>query len=246
VRLPRSFAARTPPGALAERMDDPAVDAETLRACLKSLASVNRASFGYRPTIAFVDRLAARHAADRPLRILDVGSGYGDTLRAVARHLSRRGVAASLTGADLNPDATRAATEATRAMPGPGPVTVDFVTRDARALGGEEMPDGIVSGLFAHHLEDQEIVPFLSWMERTARIGWFVNDLHRSRFAATGFGLLATLALRHPFVRHDGPVSFARAFRRTDWERLLAEAGIDGARIYVGAPFRLCVERLHG
>lgn len=243
MTLPRSFATRTPPSALRERMDDPAVDFETFRACLSSLATVNRASLGYGPTLRFVERVAARHGRARPLRILDVGSGYGDGLRAVARRLDGLGIAAELTGADLNPHAARAAYEA--APPGTPRVSIRYVTRDARALGDEEVPDAIVSSLFCHHLEDAEIVPFLRWMDDTARVGWFVNDLYRSRLAAVGFRVLATASLRHPFVRHDGPVSFARAFRRGDWERLLAEAEVTGARIFLGAPFRLCVEKLH-
>jgi 2-polyprenyl-3-methyl-5-hydroxy-6-metoxy-1,4-benzoquinol methylase len=244
VSLPRSFAGRTAPATLPERMDDPAVEYETFRACLSSLATVNAASFGYRPTLRFVDRLIARHGGSRPLRLLDVGSGYGDTLRAVARRLAARGVPAELVGADLNPHAARAAAEA--ASPPAGPVAIRYETRDARALGEEEAFDGILCALFTHHLEDDELVPFLRWMEGAAGTGWFVNDLYRSRFAATGFGVLATVFLRHPFVRHDGPVSFARAFRRADWERLLAEAGIGDAQIFIGAPFRLCVERLRG
>jgi 2-polyprenyl-3-methyl-5-hydroxy-6-metoxy-1,4-benzoquinol methylase len=243
VTLPRSFAARTPPAALAELMDDPSVDEETFRACLESLATVNRASFGYRPTRRFVARAAARHGRARPLRILDVGSGYGDGLRALARRLASRKIAAELTGADLNPHAARVATAATQ--PPPAPVSIRYVTRDARALGEEEAPDIILSALFCHHLEDDELTAFLRWMDKTARLGWFVNDLYRSRFAALGFGALATATLRHPFVRHDGPVSFARAFRKADWQARLAEAGIDGARIFIGAPFRLCVEKFN-
>jgi len=243
VTLRRSFATRTAPSALSERMEDPAVDEETFRDCLASLASVNRASFGYGPTLRFAQRVVERHGRARPLRILDVGSGYGDTLRALARRLDTLAVPAELTGADLNPDAARAAAKAP--PPDTPRVSIRYVTRDARALGAAEAPDAIVSALFCHHLEDAEIVAFLRFMEETARIGWFVNDLYRSGFAARGFGALATLTLRHPIVRHDGPVSFARAFRRADWERLLAEAGVTGARIFIGAPFRLCVEKLH-
>ena len=225
-------------------MDDPSVDTDTLRACLESLATVNTVSLGHRPTVRFVERAAARHQNGRPLSVLDVGSGYGDGLRAVARRLSAQAIPADLTGADLNPDATRIAAEVT-AVP-PQPVTIGWVTQDARTLGDAERPDVILSALFCHHLEDDELVGFLRWMDRTARIGWFVNDLYRSRVAAAGFRALATATRRHPFVRHDGPVSFARAFRKPDWDDALRRAGIAGARVFIGAPFRLCVEKLGG
>jgi SAM-dependent methyltransferase len=227
---------RAAPRDLPELIDGP-LDAATRVACLRSLATVNRASLGHRPSVEFALRVAAR--TGRPVRLLDVGSGYGDTLRAIARAFARRGIAAHLVGADLDPDATAAARAATGPVPG---VTLEFVTADARSLAGAA--DGILSALFAHHLADEEIVAFLRFMEASSAVGWFVNDLYRSRLAAEGFRVLATLSLRHPIVRHDGPVSFRRSFRRADWERLLAAAGIADARLFVGAPFRLCVERL--
>ncbi|MEM7695697.1 MAG: methyltransferase domain-containing protein [Pseudomonadota bacterium] len=240
MSLPRSFAARTPPHALPERMDT-LEDEATLHACLKSLARVNRWSLGHGPTVRFVASLAAREGA--PLRVLDVGSGYGDGLRALARGLARRGIRANLTGADLNPLAGRLA-----ASVGAPPRGIDlrYITADARTLAIQEPFDVITCSLFTHHLEDDEVVAFLRLMDGAARRGWFINDLYRSRFAAVGFGALATVLRQHPIVRHDGPVSFARAFRRRDWSERLAEASVHGATTFIGAPFRLCVGKVHG
>ena len=53
---------------------------------------------------------------------------------------------------------------------------------------------------------------------------------------------LAAIARWHPIVRHDGRVSIARSFRPPEWRAILAEAGIDGARVFRAFPFRLCVE----
>ena len=41
-------------------------------------------------------------------------------------------------------------------------------------------------------------------------------------------------------VRHDAPVSVARAFTREDWDRLLVQAGLDPAKVSVEwfFPFR--------
>jgi len=35
--------------------------------------------------------------------------------------------------------------------------------------------DIVVSSLMAHHLEDEEIVALLRWMEATAQVGWFIT-----------------------------------------------------------------------
>ena len=238
------FSERTRPADLLEWMDGEDVDEQTFRECVKSLARVNVVSLGHRPSVAFA--LAAARRIDRPLRLLDVGSGYGDTLRAIARALQRQNLSAELVGADLNPHATAVAQAASE--PAYGKVNLTFHTADARDLAVEAEPfDVIISALFTHHLDNDEVVEFILGMEAQTKVGWFVNDLFRSKFAAVGFGALATVAAQHPFVRHDGPVSFARAFRRSDWVRLLSAAGIpaEDVEIAIPVPFRMCLTRWH-
>jgi hypothetical protein len=105
--------------------------------------------------------------------------------------------------------------------------------------------DIVASSLTAHHLEDEEIVALLRWMEATARVGWFMNDLERSERACRMFAWVARVLGWHPFVRHDGPVSFRRAFRKEDWVRLLAAADVppDAVTVELWRPGRLCVGR---
>ena len=137
---------------------------------------------------------------------------------------------------------------------------VVFVTVAAGVSGCELLADAVRSGplevdltfpyhphvTIAHHLDDARVVRFIAWMEERAGVGWFVNDLHRHALPALGFGPLAAMLGMHPFVRHDGPASFRRAFKPGDWRRLLAEAGLPpgAAEVRRFAPFRLCVGRI--
>ena len=94
-------------------MDQPC-SYEELRACLHDIARVNRLTFAYRPTISWMEELVAtRPSSGKPLRVVDVGCGYGDMLRQIDAWAARRGIPVALTGIDLNPDAIRAAQEAT-------------------------------------------------------------------------------------------------------------------------------------
>lgn len=224
-------------------MDVESVPFEDFRACLENLSRVNRLSFGYRPTLAYLDglRLSGRLPAGRPLRILDAGSGYGDTLRAVAAWADRHGVPVELTGVDLNPWSTRAASEASAADP-----RLRFVTADIFACRPEKTPDVILSALFAHHLFGSDLVRFIAWSETTAALGWFVNDLHRDPVSFHGFRAITSVGRWHRFVRHDGPVSIARGFRRADWVAVLHEAGLDSSTVSLTwwFPYRLCVGRV--
>ena len=218
-----------------ELMDDPALDAATYRAVLADLARVNRVTLAHRPTLAFLGRaLGARSR----ISVLDIGFGDGDMLRAIAAWATRRGIAAELTGVDLNPNSQSAA----QARGSPG-APIRYLTGDYAELAGGGF-DCIVSSLVAHHMTGAELVAFLRFMEAEAASGWFVNDLHRHGFAYHGWPILAAALRWHPIVRADGRTSIARSFRPADWPPILAEAGSEDARVRRRFPFRLCVEKL--
>jgi 2-polyprenyl-3-methyl-5-hydroxy-6-metoxy-1,4-benzoquinol methylase len=228
---------RAAPSELREWMDEPCTY-EEFRRCLSDLGQVNRLTLSYRPTLGFLDAVAAAKPG-QALRIVDVGSGGGDMLRRVGRWAERRGVQVKLTGIDLNPYAARVAQERMSASS-----AIQWITGDAFAY--TEPVDVVLSSLFTHHLEEPEIVRFLVWSEAVARRGWFVNDLCREATPYKLFGLLAKGMRWHRFVQHDGPVSFRRSFRESDWERILGEAriGVEDVRLARWMPGRLCVERL--
>jgi 2-polyprenyl-3-methyl-5-hydroxy-6-metoxy-1,4-benzoquinol methylase len=229
----------------AELMETEACAFDDYRACLRDLERVNKATLAYRPTLTFLDRLAdsGRLPGDRPVKIIDVGSGRGDLVRRIDRWAARRGIAVELTGLDKDPRATRAAQLASEKS-----MQVRWVTADIFTYREPRRFDLVVSSLFAHHLDETSLVRFLAWMEATAELGWFVNDLHRHMLPYLAFMTLSRIVGWHRFVRHDGPISIARAFTPEDWRRLVFEAGIpaDACAITWWMPFRICVARLRG
>ena len=125
----------------------------------------------------------------------------------------------------------------------PPEITIRWVTGDYADLAGE-LWDCVISSLVAHHMTHAQLVAFLRFMEREARLGWFVNDLHRHRLAHAGFPLLARIMGWHRIVREDGTLSIARAYRPAEWPPILAQAGVSRAHVVRAFPFRLCVERI--
>lgn len=218
-----------------ELMDDPALDLATYTRVVHDLARVNTLTLARRPTIDFL-----RRALDgrKTFRLLDVGFGDGDMLRAIARWNRAQGIDAELVGVDLNPRSESAARGAT-----PPGMTIDWRTGDYADYADEPW-DFVISSLVAHHMTHEQLVAFLRFMDGHAARGWFVNDLHRHGFAWMGFPLLATIMRWHRIVRHDGQLSIARSYRPAEWPPILAEAGVMRARIRRVFPFRLCVEAI--
>lgn len=222
-----------------EMMDAPDVDYADYADCMADLAHVNTLTLARGPTMAFVTEAVSQAPNSHVPVIVDVGFGAGDMLRAVARRLQVRGLAARVIGMDLNPRSEPAARATT-----PAELAIDYRTGDAFALLAPDTPDIVISSLVTHHMDDAEIVNFLRWMEENARLGWFINDLHRHPVAYYGFILLSRLMPWHRFVRHDGPLSVARSFRRADWDALLRQAGVaEVAQVRWHFPFRFCVAR---
>jgi 2-polyprenyl-3-methyl-5-hydroxy-6-metoxy-1,4-benzoquinol methylase len=247
---PLTYARRAEPAELPELMDSPCSYEEFL-SFLRDLTTLNRLTRSYTHTLAFLDRIAGSEcglacvpaaASSRPLRILDVGSGGGDTLRAVARWAAARNLPVELTGIDLNPHSTRAAQELS--SKDRLAANIEWHTADVFSYAPTHPPDVILSALFTHHLATPDIVRFLAWMEQHASLGWFINDLHRSRRAAFWFRFLPIALGWHRFIEYDGPVSLRRSFVPDDWQRLLLRANIRGASIESHPFNRLCVARI--
>ena len=225
---------------LIERMDEPC-GREQLRACLRDLAKTNRWTMAYRPLLHWLNTLTTvLPSLAEPLRILDVGSGYGDGLRRIEQWARSRGIAVELTGLDLNAAATAIAAEAS-----PAASKIQWVSANIFAYTPRKPIHLVISSLFTHHLDESDIVRFLQWMENHAQIGWFINDLSRAAIPYHFFRAFSKLAGLHPFVQHDGPVSIARSFVPQDWRRMCAAAGLgpQDATIQSYKPARLCVAK---
>jgi hypothetical protein len=223
-----------------ELMDGEPVDLASFEACLRDLERINRWTRSYALTLRWLERVLARHGPQR-LLLVDVGSGYGDMLRRIRAWGQRRGVRLDLVGIDRNPQATIAAAGAT-----PPDAPIRYITADVFEVPDELRPDLVISALFAHHLDDEELVRFLRWMESRARLGWLINDLHRHvlayRVARWTPGLLRMSRL----VRHDAAISVARAFETRDWQLFLdqADLGEPPPTVTWHFPFRYAVSRI--
>ncbi len=223
---------------LSELMDADDLDSAVYNRCLGDLASVNRVTMTHFPTLRFLSKATRHLQPGSEFSLLDVACGHGDLLRNVSTWARKRGFVVKLSGLDMNPRSSQAARNAT-----PADQNISFITGDIFTFQPRTEIDFIVTSQFTHHLTDDSVIAILKWLDAAARRGWHIADLHRHVIPYCGFPVLARIFGWHPIVRHDGKVSIARSFRRADWERYLATAGLR-ANIAWYPLFRYGVSRL--
>ena len=203
-------------------MDDLTLATDALRRNLDELETINTWLGGYAPVLDALRRLRPQLPAGRPLRLADLGSGGGDTLRHVARWTRQNRVPAALVGIDANAFMLDYAAARSAEYP-----EISYQQFDIFSPAFQAQPfDILTCSLFCHHFTDDELVTLLRQWQRQAGLAVVVNDLHRHWLAYHSIKWLTRLLGGSYLVQHDAPLSVARAFRRQDWVRLLARAGI--------------------
>ena len=225
----------------AEQMDDPGARCRNLRGgAARSRPGQRLDRLGARPTLNFL----ARGLGDVPaFRLLDVGFGHGDMLRA-DRALGEA------PGHRRRPDRRRSQSQERRHR----------AARRRRSTGRSNIAPATIAtspgrsisssrALVTHHMSDDEIHAFLA-LHGGARRARLDGQRHPPPRLSpiTAFPCSAAADRRwHRIVREDGQLSIARGFRPADWRALIDEAGLPdpaAPRIVRRFPFRLCVERL--
>jgi SAM-dependent methyltransferase len=222
---------------LVEEMDG-ACAYEELRTCLRHLAIVNLITRAHRPVLLWLNDIA--ETRETPLKIVDIGAGYGDMLRRIERWSQARNVAVDLVGIDINSNAVRSAREST-----PPHSRITWINGDVCDNAATADADIFTVSGVTHHLPESEIVRLIAWMEQTARVGWFIVDLHRKPVPYRIFDITMRGPWWHRFIRPDGLRSIRRSFLAEDWLRMCAAAGLcaDDIEIREHRPARLCVVR---
>ena len=224
-----------------EVMDQPGLDPKEHAKALMGLRRINaisRCSAGlFRP----IEALAITQPA-KPLRVLELACGGGDTAIDLALMAKRKGLSLDIHACDLNPEAVAIAqTNAVRRQ-----AALTVFTADALAKPTDHNSfDVVYCTLFAHHLDELDVVRLLEVMALRSRKLVLVDDLIRSRL---GFALawIGTRLLSRSWVVHtDGPLSVRAALQPDEMKSIAMQAGLNNAQIKRSWPERYLLNWAH-
>lgn len=224
-----------------EVMDQPGLDPKEHAKALMGLRRINaisRCSAGlFRP----IEALAITQPA-KPLRVLELACGGGDTAIDLALMAKRKGLALDIHACDLNPEAVAIAqTNAVRRQ-----AALTVFTADALAKPTDHNSfDVVYCTLFAHHLDEPDVIRLLEVMALRSRKLVLVDDLIRSRL---GFALawIGTRLLSRSWVVHtDGLLSVRAALQPDEMKSIAMQAGLNDAQIKRSWPERYLLSWAH-
>ena len=203
-----------------ELLDDPSIPFEDIRLNMQELEFINTMLGGHAITLEGVLSLMGKR---KIIHICEIGCGGGDNLKAIEKLCLKMGVDAQFTGIDIKDACIRYARQNTRNIR-----KIGFITSDYRNAQFTEKPDIIFSSLFCHHFRDEQVKEIIEWNYRNAKLGFFINDLHRHPLAWHSIRLLSKAFSKSYLVKNDAPLSVRRGFTRPDWQRIFDEVGIAG------------------
>lgn len=202
-----------------ELLDNPNIPTPDLYRNLYELEVINTYLGGYQITLKGLSKFLLNKSHSKTIRIVDVGSGAGDTLRKMAQWCRKKNIKAELIGVDLKDDCIAYAQEKSIDFP-----EISFIQSDYKDVRLEA--DLITSALFCHHLSDEQLVFYLDWCQKNAQMGFIINDLHRHVLACKSIGLLTQLFSKSYLVKNDAPLSVRRSLLKHEWENMLQKANI--------------------
>jgi len=195
-----------------ERMDDAAQGGAELREALRHLRRLNRIFGASAPVLYGVKRLWRDSGKPRRFTVLDVGSGSGDLNRGLLRWADRQGLDVQVILADVTEEAREEAEHLFRDEP-----RVAFVKSDAFDLPAG-YADYVTASQFAHHFPPDRLPSLIGHLIEVSRYGAVINDIHRHIVPWTAVWIATRLVSGNRYIRHDGPLSVAKGFRRADFE----------------------------
>ena len=215
-----------------ELLDQPGIPASDIQRNLYELSVINQKLGGHAITIEGFFRLAGKPVQ---IEVCEVGCGGGDNLKAIERKTKNKYPGLSFIGIDINADCIQVAENIKWEKP------VRFLVSDYKKVHFKSKPDIIFCSLFCHHFREDELIEMLRWMAENAVLGFFINDLHRHKFAYYSIRLLTSLFSKSYLVKNDAPLSVLRGFKKKELIVLLDKAGISNYTIRWKWAFRWLV-----
>ncbi len=201
-----------------EQMDNFELSGEALNRTLSGLSRINKYLGNTSATIHAVKKEILK--ANKTLKIIDLGCGGGDNLRAIATWCEANKRSVELDGIDGNKHILEYAQLQSNSS-----FTIQYLQADI--LADEfTLPecDLLISSHFMYHFSDEEIVIFLKKSKNSISNKIIFSELQRNSFAYYLFKVGSIFLPFSKIVKQDGLAAIRRSFTKKELIAILDRA----------------------
>lgn len=231
-----------------ELMDDFSITDMRLTTALEQLRTVNGWLGGYRTTMAILAPWLQAQSVDRPIRILDLGTGIADFPEYIVSWATQQSppIDLEIIAVDANPVTVDYARQALlKRLPARLNAMIKVEVADALNLPYTDREFDIAMGaMFLHHFAEERAVTIVRSMQRVSSSGIIINDLHRHPLAYFGIYAFTRLLRASEMMQNDGPISVLRGFQADELRTIGQKAGLSNIAIRWYWPFRWVLSTL--
>jgi|TARA_R110000737_G_scaffold50895_2_gene71976 2-polyprenyl-3-methyl-5-hydroxy-6-metoxy-1,4-benzoquinol methylase len=218
-----------------EQMDNFELSGKELNETLSGLTFINKYLGNTAATFKAVKTEIAK--AHQTLKILDLGCGGGDNLRAIAKWCSINNKSIELIGLDGNAHILEYAKKLNNKS-----LTIKYLQADILD-STFELPkcDILISSHFMYHFSDIELVQFLKKSNNKVSTKIIFSELKRSYLAYSLFKIGSILLPFSKIVMQDGLLAIKRAFTKKEITSILHQADLIDYEIHRKWLFRFLI-----
>ena len=209
-----------------ELLDNDNIPFADIKQNMKELNAVNTYLGGHNITTSGLKKILQQYNSNQPITICEIGCGGGDNLNAIEKWCTKKNIPVTFIGIDIKPECINFAQQQYPLL------RCRWIISDYKDVSFKnDKPDVIFSSLFCHHFSDDALFFMLQWMKREAVKGFFINDLHRHWLAYYAIKNITRTFSKSYLVKNDAPLSVARGFKKSEWEEMIKQAGIENYSI---------------
>lgn len=201
-----------------EIIDDFDYQGPDLASTFQTIERINHFLGGNKVLISGIQRvIKLKNWENKPnIKVLDLGSGSGDGLRALSIWAQNMGLSLKIRGIDANPHIVGYAKVST-----PQHLNISYNCSNIFDAGfSYQGADLVTCNLFLHHFTDHQIIEQLQLMRKAGVKAVLINDLHRSWLAYFGFWFISHILSATETARLDGLLSVKKGFLRSELTNL--------------------------
>ncbi|WP_405208217.1 methyltransferase domain-containing protein [Aquimarina sp. LLG6339-5] len=205
-----------------EQLDNLSLSGKKLSKALISLKLINKLFGNHKQLAKNTLVYCLKNPQKKPVRIVDIGCGGGDSIYTIFSKLTNNGVQSDFLGIDGNPQSINHA-NSLYAKEGQIQFEIGDILDPSFPIPNCDI---IVSSHFIYHFEDEELIKFIKRIQEKGIKHIIFSELKRSKTAYFLFKYSSIFLPISKLAKQDGLIAIQRAFTINELENILTKSGV--------------------